>query len=99
MTRRVDLLAEIDTTLSASGTYTGEWIDTSEVLTIKAFFSVGGGSYSMTLDQSNDQSVILIQDSPPTLAGYSSLVARYFRISITGGSANATFRGVIRKVA
>lgn len=95
MTQRVDLLAEIDTTLDAAGDYTGDWIDSGGVNTIRVLYSAIGTQG--LIQESADQVSAL---SSPVPAGYGELplTARYFRFTVDGGTANAALRATIRAV-
>lgn len=95
MAKRADLLAEVDTTLDGSGDYTGEWLDSAGVDTIRVLHLIAGTQ--AIIQESSDQSSVL---STPVPSGYGEvpLTARYFRLAVDGGTANATFRATIRKV-
>jgi hypothetical protein len=102
--KRPDLPIEVDTTLDAAGTYTGEWVDTSSMLSARlGYFLYASGSvgFEESIDGVNTLGV-----SGP-LATMSSLstgavinpATRFIRLRVTGGAANAAFRASVRKIA
>lgn len=96
MAQRADLLAEISTTLDGSGNFAGTWIDSGGVKNVRVIHSSVG--VTPQIDESSDQSVIL--GNTTVSGGYAEapLTARYFRLTVSGGTANATFRAVLRAV-
>lgn len=95
MAKRADLLAEIDTTLDGSGDYTGEWLDSAGVNLARVLYAAAGTQ--ALVQESSDQTNVL---STPVPTGYGEvpLTARYFRLAVDGGTANAAFRAMIRAV-
>jgi hypothetical protein len=103
--KRPDLPVEADTTLDGAGTYTGEWVDSSSILSARIAFALYG-SGSVGIEESVDGvNPLGFADLP--LAPMSTLsnnavfnpATRYFRVKVTGGSANAVFRVSIRRIA
>lgn len=96
MANRADLI-EVNTTLSGSGTYAGDWLDSAGVLRARLLFQFSGQVGTVTLEQSSDQTNVIATDTW-TNDTERSLTARYFRITANGGAASAAFRAVIRTV-
>lgn len=102
--KRSDLPVEEDTTLDAAGTYTGDWIDTSSILEARiGYFSYGGGSVGIeeSLDGVNPLATADVALTPLSgLANNSTFypACRYFRVKVTGGTANSIFRVSVRRV-
>jgi hypothetical protein len=95
MAQRADLLAEIDTTLDGSGDYTGDWIDSSEIYSVRVLYS-GVGTQALIQESANQTNVL--STSLPVGFGEVPITARYFRFAVDGGSANATLRATVRTV-
>lgn len=95
MARRGDLLVEVNSTLDGSGDYTGDWIDSSGIFTIRVLATTAG--VNPGIQQTADQVYIF---SDTLGAGYQEypITARYFRLYMDGGTPNAAFRAIVRAV-
>jgi hypothetical protein len=99
MAVRSDLVAEIDTTLSGSGTLTGAWIDSGDVQSVHMVYGfTGSPSPVVSLDQSIDGTTVFSSD-PWSFDSSRVIAARFFRLSVAGGGAGATFRASVRVVS
>lgn len=106
-TARVDLPVEVDVLLNGSGAYTGPWLETVDIFNVRVSCLFNGGSPTVTVEEGiytandNTPKVIRSQNVPvSSLAAYAalSLSARYFRLTVTGGSADNLFQATIRSV-
>jgi hypothetical protein len=102
--KRPDLPIEVDTTLDSAGTYTGEWVDTSTMLSARlGYFLYGGGSVGFEESIDGIDPIYPAGPTTPMNSLQNNAVvnpaARYIRLRVTGGSANAIFKASVRKVA
>jgi hypothetical protein len=102
--KRPDLPIEVDTTLDSTGTYIGEWVDTSSMLSARlSYFIFGGGSVGF--EESLDGAAPMYPSGPitPMNSLQNNAVvnpaARYIRLHVSGGTVNAIFRASVRKIA
>lgn len=95
MAHRMDLLAEINTTLDSSGDYTGDWIDSAGIDTVRIAYSSAGARG--LIQESTDQVEIRSAELP---VGYGEMpiTLRYFRFAVDGGTPNAALRATLRVV-
>lgn len=100
MARRIDLIAEIDTTLDGSGDYTGEWIDSCGIRTIRVA-NVGSG---VRIEESNNQTDIVqvnTSDVAPEGLPYNkeeiTITARWLRVR-GYGSPNGPLHAAVRVI-
>lgn len=97
---RSDLLVEIDTTFDASGNYTGPWMDSTGILSVRGVYSFSGSSGPQVfIEESSDASVVLGGGGSIYGGAVVPLSARYFRVAGTGADAGATLRASIRRVS
>jgi hypothetical protein len=102
--KRPDLPIEVDTTLDSAGTYTGEWVDTSSMLSARVSYFIYGSGV-LGVEESLDGIDPMYPGGPTT--PMNSLqnnavvnpATRYIRLRVTGGSANAAFKASVRKIA
>jgi hypothetical protein len=98
--RRADLLDEIDTVLSGSGDYTGDWIDTASVFRVRVMYTFNvAPAPQVLIDESMDQNAILGSSQVKPDAPELPLTARYIRVRVAGGGSGAAFRASVRAVA
>jgi hypothetical protein len=102
--KRPDLPIEVDSSLDATGTFTGEWVDTSSMVQARiSYFLYGGGTVGF--DESIDGTDPISTSGPVSpLASLSNgavinPAARYIRLRVTQGTVNAAFKASVRKIA
>lgn len=99
MAPRSDLPIEIDTTLNGSGAFVSSWADSAGFISVLPVWTdPGGGGLTVSFDYSLDASTVLRSVTVNHLVEV-TIPARYFRLVVSGGSANATFRASIRAVS
>lgn len=86
---RPDLPLEVDTALDASGGYTGSWVDSADTYSVAAWYTPG--TPGVVIESSIDASTVLVADSWAN-GIEKPIYTRYWRVSVTGGTANAVFR-------
>ncbi|MFF1744734.1 hypothetical protein [Streptomyces mirabilis] len=86
---RSDLPLEVDTTLDAAGEYVSPWIDSADMYSVAAWYSPG--TPGVVIESSLDASSVLIADSWSN-GSEKPVHTRFWRVSVTGGTANAVFR-------
>lgn len=95
----MDLLLEVVDVLPTGGQYLSDWIDSAEVLAIRAAWSTGG---TVTIEESIDGSTVFQTTFSSTSAGLprtdAQLTSRFFRVHINGPVGQA-FAVVVRAVA
>ena len=111
---RTDLLFEDRVTMDGSGDYTGDWIDTGGVLTVRVAFqfaNVAQGTFLLQegMNTSYGSSESIIWATQPTAASNKggiwggeadvNLVGRYIRFTLSGGDPSDYCFVTIRKVA
>lgn len=106
--RRTDLTVELFELLDGSGAYTGDWLDTSGVQSVRVSASFNGGTPTVSVEEaqfdtgnSGDPRVIRTQNVPvSSLRAWAGLdlSARYYRLTVSGGSADNPFAATIRVV-
>lgn len=106
--RRNDLTVELFELLDGSGDYTGDWLDTSGVQSVRVSASFNGGAPTVSIEEaqfdtshSGDPRVIRTQSVPvASLHAWAQLdlSARYYRLTVSGGSADNPFAATIRVV-
>jgi hypothetical protein len=96
MARRGDLLVEVNTTLDGSGNYTGDWIDSSGIERIRVLSTTA--SVFPQIQQTADQ-VYIFQDTLASGSEEYAITGRYFRLAMVSGTANATYRAIVRAVS
>ena len=108
--RRNDILLEENTILDGSGAYTSPWVETSGIEMIRVAAMFNGGTPTVKIQEgvygsgSNDPSGGIVRNQDVVVSGnpgYAELAitARYFRLLITGGTSNGSYRATIRKVS
>jgi hypothetical protein len=96
---RSDLLAEVDTTLDATGAYSGTWFDSTGTLSARfLYFFTNNPAPQVLIEESSDMTNFLASDQLLNGASF-QVTARYFRITASGGAPGATFRFAIRRVS
>lgn len=106
--RRQDIIVELYEVLDGSGNYTGDWIETSDINTIRVACSFNGGTPTVRVDEgqydpsaSGDPRLIRSQSiafASLRAFGEVDLTARYFRLVVSSGSADNPFASTIRAV-
>ena len=96
MAQRADLVFEGPITLNGSGDFTGDWLDSAGIHVVAAAYTQG--TAGVQLEQSTNASTLLILDSWAQGAE-KPILARYFRISVDGGTPNATVQISVRTVS
>jgi hypothetical protein len=106
MAIRRDLLLELDTTFSGTGTYTSDWFDSSAIQTVALVYYFGGTSQpTVTLEEGIDGTNALWSVDFPgaggghVASGTVTVAARYFRLTATGAQANAAFKVSLRALS
>jgi hypothetical protein len=108
-TRRNDLCLELYEVLDGSGNYTGEWLETSGISAVRVAASFTGGSPTTRIEEGQfDTSASggeprAIRSQVAPFAGNKAyaqvdLTCRYFRLTVTGGSADESFAATVRVV-
>ena len=104
MARRLDILAEIDQTLSGSGPayeYASPWIDSSDVLELVISCTVDGDDVELLVDESNDQTAVVLttEVGPVPRPAVTMVACRYFRLRATSTTPSAAIRASVRMVS
>lgn len=107
-TTRSDIAVEVDELLDGSGNYTGPWLETVDIFTVRVTCRFNGGSPTVVLEEgiftTNDSiPKVLRSNTIPisSLHGFAGvdLSCRYFRLVVSGGSADNLFQACVRVVA
>lgn len=86
---RSDLPLEVDTTLDSAGAYVGSWIDSADMYSVAVWYTPG--TPGVVIESSLDASTVLVADGWAN-GTEKPIHTRYWRVSVTGGTANAVFR-------
>jgi hypothetical protein len=108
-TLRKDLCLELYEVLDGSGNYTGEWLETSEIFTLRVAALFNGGSPTTRIEEgqfdtsaSGGEPRVIRSRVVPFASNRAyvqiDLTCRYFRLTITGGSAEESFAATVRVV-
>lgn len=101
--RRTDLLLEVSDVIPAGGEYISDWIDSADVLAVRAAWLIaGGGSPQFKIEDSFDGAGVFqtpLSSSSTSSRSNADLTARLFRVHITAGVPGGAFAFVVRAIS